>query len=149
MDADMRANGQLYNHDYAGCQETPHESSRPMLQCWIISRQLVMTSDFWVGSIPFDLLCGWPWQWKNKVNIEEQNNGTWLVHKSSSRDKLWELCAVPAHCYKDWVNSHFFCHVPKSPVVFPWRDNKHNNVRVEEVTDKDTWHSNQIQSGTM
>ena len=40
----------------------------------------VTTSDFWVGKVPFEVLCGQPWQQKNKVNIEEQNNGTWLVH---------------------------------------------------------------------
>ena len=72
------------------------------------------TSDFWVGNVPFEILCGWPWQVRknwNKVNIEEHNNGTWLSHRSGPGEAVWEVCAVPAqNSIEDGTNSHLFGH---------------------------------------
>ena len=46
----------------------------------LMSGNFKTTSNFWVGNIPFEILCGHPWQVRNKINIEEQNDGTWLSH---------------------------------------------------------------------
>ena len=105
----------------------------------LMAGNFVMTSDFWVGDVPFQILCGRPWQRRNKVNIEEWNNGTWLVHRNISGDKLWELCAVPAHRHADHVDhadhcdNHFFGQVTKVPKKID-----KSKMTMEEVTDKDT-----------
>jgi len=91
---------------------------------------LVTTSNFWVGDVPFPLLCGRPWQRRNKVNVEERNTGTWLVHRDHFDTKLWELCAVPSKQSMD-ANS--------DPYDFFRKGHQHvHKTTIEEVTDNDT-----------
>src|SRR6266481_2343248 len=105
----------------------------------LMAGNFITTSDFWIGDVPFQILCGQPWQRRNKVNIEERNNGTWLVHQKISGDKLWELCAIPAHRHADHVDhadhcdNHFFGQVTKVPKKID-----KSKTTLEEVTDEDT-----------
>ena len=82
-----------------------------MLQCQPNVRKLKTTSNFWVGNVPFKILCGWPWQVRNKIDIKERNDGTWLSHRAVSGEAVWEVCAVPAqNPTDDSMNSHLFGH---------------------------------------
>src|SRR5467141_3148541 len=94
------------------------------------SGNLVTTSNFWVGNVPFPLLCGRPWQRRNKVNVEERDTGTWLVHRDNFDSKLWEICAVPS---KRSLNMHGY-----SQDFFRQGHNHIHKTTFEEVTDKDT-----------
>ena len=77
----------------------------------IMSGNFKTTSDFWVGNVPLEILCGQPWQVQNKINIEERNDGTWLSHRAVSGEAVWEVCAVPAqNPTDDGMNSHLFGH---------------------------------------
>ena len=89
-----------------------HRSSKLFnLQTAITSGNFKTTSDFWVGNIPFKILCGCPWQVQNKINIEEQNDGTWLSHRAVTGEAVWEVYAVPAqNPVEDGINSHLFGH---------------------------------------
>jgi len=51
-------------------------------------RNLVMTSNFWVGNVPFPLLCGRPWQVETS-QCRRRKTGTWLVHRDNFDSKLW------------------------------------------------------------
>jgi len=87
-----------------------------------------MTPNFWVGNVPFTLLCGQPWQCQNKVNVEEFKTGTWLVHYDNFDSKLWEMCAVPS---KHTLNSYPLDLVQKGHNHIP-------KITIEEVTNNDT-----------
>ena len=77
----------------------------------LMSGNFKTTSDFWVGNVPFEILCRRPWQVQNKINIEERNNGTWLSHRAVTGEAVWEVCAVPAqNPTNDGMNSHLFGH---------------------------------------
>ena len=81
------------------------------MSTYITSGNFRTTSDFWIGNVPFKILCGRPWKVQNKINIEEQNNGTWLLHRAVTGEAVWEVCAVPAqNTYEDGINSHLFGH---------------------------------------
>jgi len=94
----------------------------------LTSGNLVTTSNFWVGNVPFPLLCGRPWQRRNKVNVEERETGTWLVHRDNFDSKLWEICAVPSKCT---LNGH--------PLDFFRKGHNHiHKTTIEEVPDNET-----------
>jgi len=45
--------------------------------------------------VPFDLLLRQPWQLRNRVSIDEQQAGIYLVFKDDSDNPCYEVCIPP------------------------------------------------------
>lgn len=72
----------------------------------LMSGKFSTVGNFYVGDrVPFDLLLGRPWQHGNKGNIEEQEDGTFLVFRDpKTQEKLHQVSITTKH--RTWPRRH-------------------------------------------
>jgi hypothetical protein len=69
-----------------------------LVQGWGLKLGPVMTqADVWVGRVPFRLLLGRPWLRRNRVSMDEREDGTYLIFKHyRDESQRFEMNALPA-----------------------------------------------------